>query len=139
MQISETRNRTVTSDFCKKYKHTRLDLIIADIPENLPVPGISTLIPDWNKRAENYVETLFEMADMYFHDDGALVLIHSNDRSLLKEIDELADQYDMKLVRDWWGINELSLASARDPSTTVNTKLVLYFSTIFTDLGGCLE
>ncbi len=111
-------------------------MIIADIPENLPVPGISTSIPDWNMRKENYVETLFEMADMYLHDDGALLLIHCDDRSLLKEVDELANQYDMKLAKDWWGINELHLASARDPSLTVNREFAIYFLTIYKDLGG---
>jgi len=75
-------------------------LIIADIPENLPVPSISTSISDWNMCKENYIKTLFEMADMYLHDDGALLLIHCNDHSLLKKVDELADQYDMKLAND---------------------------------------
>jgi hypothetical protein len=97
-------------------------LIIADIPENLPVPGISTTVPNWNKRVDNYVEYVFEMADTFLHDDGALVVIHCDDRDLMKEIDEAADQYDMKQLMDWWGINELCLALPRDPTLKVSTK-----------------
>ena len=104
-------------------------MIIADIPENLPVPGILTSGPDWNSCPKNYVESLFEMADMYLHDNGALLLIHCDDRSLLKEVDELADRYDMKLTKDWWGINKLHLASARNPSMIVNRRFAIYIFT----------
>jgi len=115
-------------------------LIIADILEILPVPSISTLtIPEWNMRKENYVETLFEMADMSLHDDGALLLIHCDDRKLLKEVDELAHKYDMKLAKDWWEINEVHLASARDPSLTVNGDFAIYFLTICKDLERWLN
>ncbi len=113
----------MSSEVCKKFKHTGIDLIIADIPENLPVPGISTTVPDWNSRVTNYIEYVFQMADNILHDDGALVLIHCDDRALMMEIDGRADQYDMKLLKDWWGINELCLALPRDPTLTVTTTL----------------
>jgi len=79
------------------------------------------------------------MANIYLHDDGALLLLHCNDRSLLKEVDELANQYDMKLAKDWWVINELHLAFACDPSLTVNKDFAIYFLTICKDLGGWLN
>jgi len=79
------------------------------------------------------------MVDMYLYDDGVLLLIHCNDHSLLKEVDELADQYDMKLAKDWWGINELHLASAHDPSLAVNRDFAIYFLTICKDLEGWLN
>ena len=47
------RTRRVSSPQCKD---TGLDLIIADIPENLPVPGISapfTSVPPWNMQPES--------------------------------------------------------------------------------------
>ena len=89
--------------------------MIADIPENLPVPGISTLVPSWNVRSEKYVEHTFEFAHYFLHDDGALVLIHCDDRALMQDVDECADQYDMQLLKDWWGINEHPLAHPRQP------------------------
>ena len=39
--------------------HNGLDLIFADIPENLPVPNISTKVPAWNKLHESYYEFFF--------------------------------------------------------------------------------
>lgn len=122
LQAQAERHRTTSSVHCIQYKHTGIDLIIADIPENLPVPGISTSVPDWNKRAKSYTEDVFEMADAYLHDDGALVLIHCDDRALMREIEDKAHQYDMVLLKDWWGINEMHLALPRDPSMTVPNK-----------------
>jgi len=41
------------------------------------------------------------MVDMYLHDDGALLFIHYDDRNLLKEVNELADQSNMKFAKDY--------------------------------------
>jgi hypothetical protein len=96
-------------------------LLIVDIPENLPVPGISVApsIPTWNARPERYVESVFEFGDAYLHDDGAILLFHCDDRALLSEVEEAAEQYSFKLCKDWWGINDIPLASPKTPSTTV--------------------
>ena len=79
LQVGFGRTRRVSSPQCK---HTGLDLIIADIPENLPVPGISasfTSVPPWNMRSEGYVESIFEFGDAYLHDDAAILLFHCDD------------------------------------------------------------
>ncbi len=76
-------------------------------------------IPEWNKRGKKYVETIFEFADGYLHDDGALVLLHCDDRKLHLKVDNLAEQYDMVLAKDWWGFNAVPLASPRNPAQTV--------------------
>lgn len=106
----------------ERCKHSGFDLVIADIPENLPIPGISLtndVIPPWNVRPEKYVDTIFEFADNYLHDHAALLLFHANDRELQLEIEDCAVTYDFKLLFDWWALNELPLASPRDPTTTV--------------------
>jgi hypothetical protein len=139
LQAQAGRDRTVVSEHCIKYKHTGIDLIIADIPENLPVPGISTSVPEWNKRAKSYTEDVFEMADAYLHDDGALVLIHCDDRALMREIEDKAHQYDMKLLKDWWGINEMHLALPRDPSMTVSTNSTQFYVSLYYHLLQYLE
>jgi hypothetical protein len=100
-----------------------LDLIIVDIPENLPVPGISnptSAIPTWNVRLKKYVDTVFEFADNFLHDNAALLLFHANDRELQLEIEEYASTYEFKLLMDWWALNELPLALPRDPSAMVS-------------------
>ena len=103
-------------------KHSGIDLIIADIPENLPVPTVSnpsSTVPSWNSRESGYVESIFEFARMYLQNNGALLLFHCDDRDLFTEVFDLADSYDFVMAKDWWGINELSLASPRDPKSTV--------------------
>ena len=99
-----------------------MDLIIADIPENLPVPTVSipsSTVPSWNSRESGYVESIFEFASYYLQNDGALLLFHCDDRDLCTEVFDLADSYDFVMTKDWWGINDLSLASPRDPTSTV--------------------
>lgn len=126
-QVGAGRTRRVSNPQCK---HTGIDLIIADIPENMPVPGISVLntdIPPWNVRPEKYLETVFEFADLYLHDDAALLLFHPNDRDILLEIEDLAVTYNFKLEHDWWAMNDLPLALPRNPSSTVCSILLSYF------------
>lgn len=72
-----------------------------------------------NVRLEGYVESIFEFAEAYFLDDGALFLFHCNNSSLCKEVTDKAYQYNMKVFEDWWGINNLLLASPKDPSHIV--------------------
>ena len=97
-------------------------MIIADIPENLPVPTISTpssSIPPWNARHTGYVETIFEFASDFLQNDGALLLFLCDDRHLISDIFEQAHTYDFVLHKDWWGINDLGLASPKDSNSTV--------------------
>ena len=44
--------------------HRGLDLLFADISENLPVPNISTDVPDWNKLHESYYECLLHLQNL---------------------------------------------------------------------------
>ena len=67
------------------------------------------------------MESVFEFGDAYLHDDGAILLFHCDDRALLSEVEEAAEQYSFKLCKDWWGINDIPLASPKSPSTTVCT------------------
>ena len=119
LQVGFGRTHRVSSPQCK---HSGLDLIIANIPENLPVPGISapfTSVPPWNMRPEGYVESIFEFGDVYLHDDAAILLFHCDDRALYSEVEEAAEQYNFRLCKDWWGINDIALASPKFPSSTV--------------------
>jgi hypothetical protein len=54
-----------------------LDLILANIPEGLPAPGISNpplSIPAWNQESKEWL--LFDFADEHLYDDGATILFH---------------------------------------------------------------
>lgn len=120
--------QTQVSVNCMNEKHSGIDLIIADIPENLPVPTVSNpsiAVPPWNSREPGYVESIFEFARMYLQNDGALLLFHCDDRDLFTEVFDLADSYDFVMAKDWWGINDLNLASPRDPKSTVFYTIII--------------
>ena len=116
--------QTQVPERCKIEKHFGIDLIIADIPENLPVPSVSnppSVVPPWNSRDPEYVVSIFEFASHYLQNDGALLLIHNNDRKLTADIFDQAETYDFVMHKDWWGINDLELASPTDPDSKVFT------------------
>ena len=116
--------QTQVPERCENEKHFRIDLIIADIPENLPVPSVSnppSVVPPWNSRDPEYVVSIFEFASHYLQNDGALLLIHNNDRKLTADIFDQAETYDFVMHKDWWGINDLELASPTDPDSKVFT------------------
>jgi len=101
--------------------HKGLDLLFADIPENLPVPNISTDVPAWNKLPDSYFECLFAFANSNLHDDGVLVLVHCASPSFAKSIYDWANTYEFYIAEDWFGMNELDLQSP-----VVPTGVVLY-------------
>ena len=92
------------------------------------MPGISapfTSVPPWNMRPEGYVESIFEFGDAYLHDDVAILLFHCDDRALYSEVEEAAEQYNFCLCKDWWGINDIALASPKFPSSMVQYLFLL--------------
>lgn len=60
--------------------YIRIDLLIADVPENYMVLGVSEfIIPTWNMRSENYFESLFAFAHSNLHGDAIIFIIHSTE------------------------------------------------------------
>ena len=100
--------------------HIGIDLLIADVLENLPVLVVpSSAIPDWNRRSEDYFEVLFTFAAAHLHDDAVLLVIHPNDPTINNALRNWSFTLDFELVRDWWGLNGLHLVSLVDPQKTV--------------------
>ncbi len=119
LQVGAGRERRRSHPKCPG---TGIDLIIADIPEGLPVPNVSTpysLVPSWNELPEGYVGNVFDFASIHLHDDAALLLIHPDSRALCDEIQDWCETYEFEVYRDWWGVNELRLSSPKDPSKMV--------------------
>ena len=102
-----------------------LDMLIADIPDNLPVPGISnpsTTVPDWNKtNVDDFVEILFAYAVQHLFDDGAILMFLLESPSIRNDVLGWATEYSYNMYKGWWGINKLRLTSFRDPACTVMT------------------
>ena len=76
------------------------------------MPGVSdSAIPSWNIRSDNYFEALFSFAQSNLHDDAVILIIHSAEPQVLKDLREWAFEFGYDQVRDWWGLNNLLLAS----------------------------
>ena len=116
LQAGEGRSRVNTSST----HHKGLDLLFADIPENLPVPNISTDVPDWNKLHDSYYECLFAFAKSNLYDHGVLVIVHCASSSVSRLIFDWAHTYDFYVAEDWFGMADLDLQSPVDPSGVVS-------------------
>jgi hypothetical protein len=76
-----------------------VDLIIAEYPDGLPVPGISEVprqIPAWNKQVQNFIKFTIGFCQGYLHDDGALLLFYPDNVQIKKEV--LSFLYNNNLV-----------------------------------------
>ena len=116
LQVGASRSRVNTSTTI----HKGLDLLFADIPENLPVPNISTDVPTWNKLHELYYECLFAFAKSNLYDHGVLVLAHCASANVSKSILNWAHTYNFHLTEDWFRMNDLDLQSPFVPSGVVS-------------------
>ena len=66
--------------------HKGLDLIFADVSENLPMPNISIDVLAWNKLHDSYYECFFAFAKSNLYDHGVLVLAYCPSASVSKFI-----------------------------------------------------
>jgi hypothetical protein len=116
LQVGVDRSPVNTSN----RTHKGIDLLFADIPENLPVPNISTDVLAWNKLPESYDECLFVFAKSNLYDHGVFVLVHCASASVSRSIFDWAHTYDFYIAEDWFGMNDLDLQSPIVPSGVVN-------------------
>ena len=100
--------------------HSRIDLLFADVLENLAMPIVSNIVvPEWNQQPPYYLKNLFSFADASLHDNAILLLIHPNNLVLTKDIYGWAFTFDCYLTKDWWGWSELHLSSPTNPTELV--------------------
>ena len=76
------------------------------------MPGVSdSTVPTWNMRSDHYFEALFTFAYSNLHGDAVILIIHSIEPQILKDLQEWAFEYGYEQVCNWWGLNSLLLAS----------------------------
>lgn len=110
-QIGKDRNYP-----CEKMdyvpKHPGIDLIFVDVPENLPVLEVSPrAVPDWNKRAPYYFESVFVFASYHLTDLGTILIMHPKDLKIERILHDRASTYNFRIVREWWAYNPLPMVS----------------------------
>ena len=100
-----------------------VDLILVDMPEGLPVPGISdpaTTVPEWNQCSKEWLEPVFDFADQHLQDDGAMIIIYPFRLTTKSNILGYCKSYGFEIRKEWWGMNRLHLASPMNPLFTVS-------------------
>lgn len=97
--------------------------MILDIPDDLPVPHVSspsTEVPEWNKLRPKLLDNVFDFASAHLQDAGAILLFFSDDLKLKATLKGFNNTYGFTIFREWMGINRLRMISARDNSSTVS-------------------
>lgn len=111
-----------TRSNAKPNVHTDIDLLFADVPNNLRVLRISTSFLDvhaWYKRFVTYFEVLFAFANTNLHNDGIIVFAHAADRDVSRSIHNWAHREDFYIAKYWFSMNNLDLQSP-----TVSSELI---------------
>ena len=59
-------------------EHPTVQLMIANMPEGLPIPRINEHLPMWNSYTtfSKFLAAMFEFLESHLDNDGALLLIH---------------------------------------------------------------
>ena len=115
MQVRAGHTRPNT----KPKGHTGLDLLFANVPENLRVPSISTSlsdVPQWRKRSSTYFDVMFAFTNANLHDDGVVVFVHTVDPDVSRSIHNWAHIEVFYVAEDWFGMNDLDLQLPSNPS-----------------------
>ncbi len=70
----------------------KVDLVIADVPSKLLISHVSkplSFIIPWNKRMDNFIESIVFFINMFMFDRRAIIIMHVDDLRMLKEIRSL--------------------------------------------------
>jgi hypothetical protein len=100
-----------------------VDLIIADYPDGLPVPGVSEFpgqVPDWNKRVQNFIKFTIGFSQGYLHDDGALLLFMPDNVQVKKEVLSFLYNNNLEVKEEWTIVNSLHLTHPMHNSKRVS-------------------
>ena len=130
MQVSASREYYFDGKLLQK---PGIDLLIAEYPDGLRVPGVSdppSQIPHWNEYVDNFLKVTMGFAYAYLHDDGSFLLFYPDSPIVRKELMSYFKNYKMKIVDEWTIINYLHLANPLYPTKNVrffNSLGFLYF------------
>jgi hypothetical protein len=101
-----------------------LDLIIVDVPEDLPVPTVSDpadVVPPWNQSADSLLKAVFVFVEDCLHDDGAIIVIHPFEVDAKSTILGYYVEYGFETRKEWLCMNRLHLYSLLNKTLTVSS------------------
>jgi hypothetical protein len=82
---------------------TGIDLMIVDIPKDLPVPIVfspPTSVLVWNSVDENFLPLVFAFGSSLVHDTGMLLLFHKDNLKLRADIRGYAKAYHFSILKE---------------------------------------
>jgi hypothetical protein len=89
------------------------------------VSSPSDVIPKWNLHSSSHIEAFFEFA---LHKDACILIFMPSAcmpisipkvKEVRYDVMTYAMTYNIMIVKDWWGINEMPLCSCVDKTLTV--------------------
>jgi hypothetical protein len=101
-----------------------LDLIIVDVPEDLPIPTVldpTDVVPPWNQSADSLLEAVFVFAKDYLQDDGAMIVIHPFQVDAKSTILGYCVEYGFETRKEWLCMNRLHLYSPLNRTLTISS------------------
>jgi hypothetical protein len=116
-----------------------MDLMILDIPDDLPIPHLSSPtidVPEWNKLRPKFLDNVFDFASSHLQDAGAILLFFSNDLNLKATLRGFNNTYGFMVFREWMGINRLRMTNTKDKSTTMRIQLLALYGNVVSVLDG---
>jgi hypothetical protein len=114
------------------------DLIIAEYPDGLSVPGVSSpssQIPKWNAHVDGFLRIIVGFAGKYLHDDGALLLFYPDNPKVKKELFSFFKLNKLKMKVEWTIVNTLHLRQPLNASNLVSSLLRYLISNMFDCIG----
>jgi len=113
----------------KRLSKPAVDLVIADFPDGLPVPGLSkpmSQVPTWNVQVQDFLKLTIGFCGGYLHDDGALLLFYPENPQVKKELLSFLNKNNLKVKEEWTVINSLHLAHPLNTSKYVSVRFQLF-------------
>jgi hypothetical protein len=110
----------------KMQKRAAVDLVIAEYPDGLPVPGLSnppSQVPTWNAFQPKFLQVMMSFTVQYLHDDGAFLLFYPDSAAVKKEISGYFKNYNFKVQEEWTVINCLHLANPLNAAKNVRNSI----------------
>jgi hypothetical protein len=84
--------------------------MIMEIPKGLHVSMVlspATSVPEWNKLGDGFLQTVFDFASSFVHDNEVLLLFCSDDLQMRADIKGFMKAYHFLVFKEFMGVNRL--------------------------------
>jgi hypothetical protein len=111
-----------------------VDLIIADYPDGLRVPGVSdppSQILPWNANIPSFLNILMAFALTNLHDDRSFLLFYPDNSTVKREMAGFFKNDKFKIKDEWTVNNCLHLENPMNPSKNVSNNYGISFELLF--------